>query len=60
MERDSQELEGKLKQLKKDCETRAMEIAYAQVRKVLAEREHAEVLIEGRSNQFTVDMETKL
>jgi hypothetical protein len=37
-----------------------MEIAYAQARKVLAEREHAEVLIEGRSNQFTVDMETKL
>jgi hypothetical protein len=27
---------------------------------VLAEREQAEVLIEGRANAFTVDSETKL
>jgi len=27
---------------------------------VLAEREQAEVLIEGRANAFTVDTETKL
>jgi hypothetical protein len=30
------------------------------VRKALAEREHAEMLLEGRANQFTVDSETKL
>lgn len=39
---------------------KAMEIAKAQAIKVLAEREHAEVLLEGRANQFTVDTETKL
>ena len=47
---DSKDVDEKLKKLKQECETRASEIAYAQVRKVLAEREHSDILIEGRAN----------
>ena len=39
---------------------RATEIAGVQARKVLAEREKAEILVEGRANAFTVDSETKM
>jgi len=49
-----------MKQLRKDMEAKAVEIANAQVRKVLAEREHSDILLEGRANQFTVDSETKM
>lgn len=57
---DHKDIDEKLAKLKRECETRAIEIAYTQARKVLAEREQAELLIEGRANQFTVDTETKL
>lgn len=52
---------SQMSQVRSECDQRANEIAYIQARKVLAEREQAEVLIEGRANQFTVDtIETKL
>ena len=57
---DPKDIDEKLAKLKRECEARSIDIANTQARKVLAEREQAELLIEGRANQFTVDTETKI